>query len=143
MAKTARLRMLERARALIEDEGHWCPGDLARDAWGFSISAIDRDAEQRCALGALLAAAYGRKPMPIDADQVSAEETRSLFRDNCLLFMLLLLGLPGQSVPTGLADGLPMGVQIVGGRYQEERCLVASEVIEARVGRLTPIDPRA
>ena len=58
MAKTARLRMLERARALIEDEGHWCPGDLARDAWGFSISPIDRDAEQRCALGALLAAAY-------------------------------------------------------------------------------------
>ena len=58
MAKPARLQILERARALIEDEGHWCPGDLARDAWGFSISPIDRDAEQRCALGALLAAAY-------------------------------------------------------------------------------------
>jgi hypothetical protein len=47
MAKPARLHILERARALIEDEGHWCPGDLARDAWGFSISPIDRDAEQR------------------------------------------------------------------------------------------------
>jgi hypothetical protein len=60
MAKPARLQILERARALIEDEGHWCPGDLARDACGFSISPIDRDAEQRCALGALLAAAYER-----------------------------------------------------------------------------------
>ena len=58
MAKPARLHILERARALIEDEGHWCPGDLARNAWGLSISPIDRDAEQRCALGALLAAAY-------------------------------------------------------------------------------------
>jgi amidase len=91
----------------------------------------------------VLAANAWRKPMPIDADQVSAEETRSLFRDNSPLFVLPLLGLPGLSVPTGLADGLPMGVQIVGGRYQEERCLVAGEVIEARVGRLTPIDPRA
>jgi len=58
MAKPARLQILERARTLIEDERHWCPGDLARDARGFSISPTDSNAEQRCALGALLAAAH-------------------------------------------------------------------------------------
>src|SRR5262249_47979453 len=58
MAKPAQLLILERARALIEDERHWCPGDLARDARGFSVSPTDSNAEQRCALGAILAAAY-------------------------------------------------------------------------------------
>ena len=56
--KPVRLQVLERARALIEDKRHWCPGDLARDARGLSISPTDNNAEKRCALGALLAAAY-------------------------------------------------------------------------------------
>ena len=58
MAKPVRLLILQRARALIEDERHWCPGDLARDSRGFSVSPTDTNAEQRCALGAILAAAY-------------------------------------------------------------------------------------
>ena len=58
MAKPARLLILQRARALIEDERHWCPGELARDAKGFSVNPTDGNAEQRCALGAILAAAY-------------------------------------------------------------------------------------
>jgi hypothetical protein len=41
MAKPARLQILERARALIEDERHWCPGNLARDARGLSICPTD------------------------------------------------------------------------------------------------------
>jgi hypothetical protein len=56
--KPARLLILERARALIEDGRHWCPGDLARDARGLSVNPTDSNAEQRCALGAILAAAY-------------------------------------------------------------------------------------
>jgi amidase len=35
-----------------------------------------------------------------------------------------------------------MGAQLIGGRYDEERLLVVGEVIEARCGRLTPIDPK-
>ena len=58
MAKPARLLILQRARALIEEERHWCPGDLARDTRGFSVSPTDSNAEQRCAVGAILAAAY-------------------------------------------------------------------------------------
>ena len=52
------------------------------------------------------------------------------------------LGLPGLSVPTGLVDGTPMGVQIVATRFAEELCLGAGEVIEAWHAPGTPIDPR-
>ena len=83
-----------------------------------------------------------RKPFPIDADQHGVEAMRMIIEANSPLFVLPLLGLPGLSVPTGLADGMPMGVHLIGGRYEEERLFVAGEVIEARCGRLTPIDPR-
>ena len=83
-----------------------------------------------------------RKPFPIDADQHGADAMRAIFEANSPLFVLPLLGLPGLSVPTGIVDGLPMGVQLMGGRYEEERLFVAGEVIEARCGKLTPIDPR-
>jgi hypothetical protein len=58
MAKPIRIQILERARALIENERHWCPGDLARDGYGFPVSPTDGSATQRCALGALVAAAH-------------------------------------------------------------------------------------
>jgi len=44
-------------------------------------------------------------------------------------------------VPAGMADGLPVGVQVMGGKYTELRCLAVAEAIEQRLGPLTPIDP--
>jgi amidase len=52
-----------------------------------------------------------------------------------------LLGLPAVAVPTGLAGGLPMGVQIMGPRFREDLVLDAAEAIERRAPLLTPIDP--
>lgn len=54
-----------------------------------------------------------------------------------------LLGLPSVTVPTGTADGLPTGVQVLGPGFREDLCLDAAEAIEARLGTLTPLDPRA
>jgi len=56
---------------------------------------------------------------------------------------LPLLGLPAVAVPTGVANGLPTGVQITAARFREDLCLDAAAAIEARAGVLTPIDPRA
>jgi len=41
-----------------------------------------------------------------------------------------------------IAHGLPVGVQIMGQRFREDTVLDAGEIIEARAGVLTPIDPR-
>ncbi len=55
---------------------------------------------------------------------------------------LPLLGLPGVAVPTGIENGLPTGVQIMGARFREDLCLDAAAAIEARAGLFTPIEPR-
>jgi hypothetical protein len=78
MAKPIRIQILERARSLIEDERHWCPGDLARDAMGSPVSPIGASAEQRCALGALMAAAYEFTSDPDLAHSLAATAMRPL-----------------------------------------------------------------
>jgi hypothetical protein len=58
MSRPLKLQIVERARALIEDERHWCRNELARDANGRSVDPTDQRAIRRCGLGALIAAAY-------------------------------------------------------------------------------------
>jgi amidase len=52
-----------------------------------------------------------------------------------------LLGIPSVALPMGVADGLPTGVQVYAERWCEDLCLDVASLIEARVGRITPIDP--
>ncbi|MFI8425852.1 amidase [Streptomyces sp. NPDC085479] len=52
------------------------------------------------------------------------------------------VGVPAVAVPTGTADGLPSGVQIIGRPFREDLCLAAAQAIENRLGVLTPVDPR-
>ncbi len=54
-----------------------------------------------------------------------------------------LLGLPTLAAPTGLVDGVPMGVQLMGSLYQEERVFAAGKVLERQWSGMTPIDPVA
>ena len=58
MSKPLKIKIVERARALIADEEHWCRGDLARDARGMSVCPLSDSATKRCGLGALIIAAY-------------------------------------------------------------------------------------
>lgn len=53
-----------------------------------------------------------------------------------------ILGLPGCAVPVGADDGLPQGVQLIGGRFREDLLLDAARAIEDRAPVLTPIQPR-
>ncbi|MFF8901736.1 amidase [Streptomyces lydicus] len=52
------------------------------------------------------------------------------------------VGVPAVAVPTGVVDGLPYGVQLIGRSYREDLCLEAAEEVERRLGVLTPVDPR-
>jgi amidase len=54
-----------------------------------------------------------------------------------------LLGLPAVAVPTGVHDGLPVGVQVQADRWRDDWCLDAAAAIEATLGSFTPIDPVA
>jgi amidase len=53
------------------------------------------------------------------------------------------VGVPGVAVPTGVVEGLPVGVQIVGRAFREDLCLDAARAVEDRLGVLTPVDPRS
>ncbi|MGI8895109.1 MAG: amidase family protein, partial [Casimicrobiaceae bacterium] len=75
-------------------------------------------------------------------DVESAARTMQIWRESATMMAVPVLGLPAIAVPTGVANGLPVGVQIIGPRFREDLCLAAAEAIEARSPRITPIDPR-
>jgi hypothetical protein len=58
MARPLKLQVVERARALIADEQHWCRRHLATDVSGVAVCPTSASAVKRCALGAVIAAAY-------------------------------------------------------------------------------------
>jgi hypothetical protein len=58
MARSLKLQIVERARALIADESHWCRSELDRDVNGVGVCPTSDMAIKRCGLGALIMAAY-------------------------------------------------------------------------------------
>ena len=52
-----------------------------------------------------------------------------------------LLGLPAAVVPVGMADGMPVGAQVIGRRFADLTCLAVAELLEEHFGTITPIDP--
>jgi amidase len=90
----------------------------------------------------VLAPVCAEPPYVHGFDLESAARTMEVWRQSSTLMAVPVLGLPGMAVPTGVSEGLPVGVQIIGPRFREDLCLAAAEAIEARVPRITPIDPR-
>lgn len=70
------------------------------------------------------------RQFPIDDDLRSPERTAQIFLAQAPMLGTAVLGLPGLSVPTGVVDGLPVGVQLVATKFREDRLLAAGEVIE-------------
>jgi amidase len=81
-------------------------------------------------------------PFPVDLDQRGDAAMAALLNSQQPMLGASILGLPGLAAPTSVADGVPVGVQLISGRFQEELLLAAGEVIEARQPPATPIDPR-
>ncbi|WP_432854692.1 amidase family protein [Amycolatopsis sp. CA-161197] len=77
-----------------------------------------------------------------DTDIASVDSMRRVMAAQSSMVAIPLLGFPAVSVPTGVVEGLPTGVQLLGRRFDEEGILDAAAVIEARAGTCTPIDPR-
>ncbi len=79
---------------------------------------------------------------PIDHDLAGREALAVISKAFTPLSSIAGLALPAISVPAGSAAGAPAGVQIISGRFKEERCLAAAAAMEERIGKLLPIDPK-
>ena len=81
----------------------------------------------------LLSPTWAQPPFEHDAD---LHDTGQMMRDTLRpVLPANLLGLPAAVVPCGIADGLPVGVQVQGDRFDDLRCLAIAEQIQERVGR--------
>ena len=76
-------------------------------------------------------------PLPQGEDLKGPERMRLLMDEQATLYSINLLGLPAMTIPTGLHDQAPIGVQLIAGRFREGLCLAAAETIEQRVGVLS------
>ena len=83
-----------------------------------------------------------QRPWPIDEDQKGDAAMAALLQSMVPILAASTLGLPGLAVPVSLAEGVPVGVQLISRRYGEEMLFAAGEAIEARTPVKTPIDPR-
>lgn len=80
-----------------------------------------------------------QRQFPVDADTVSVERMNDIIAAQSPLLGTAMMGLPGLSVPTGIVDGLPVGVQLVSGRFREDVCLRAGAAVE-RSARFSSLD---
>ncbi len=83
----------------------------------------------------------GALPFRNHADVESFDGFRTMMAQQLPQLGLPVLGLPGLTVSTGLVGGVPVGVQLVGGRYREDVLLAAGAAIEAGGVPPAPIDP--
>ncbi|MCD0449750.1 hypothetical protein LO762_11190 [Actinocorallia sp. API 0066] len=90
----------------------------------------------------LLTPASAEPAFEQDADYLDGARARSLFAAQWPMIAVPVLGFPAVSVPTGQDTGLPIGVQLIGGRFTEDLLLDTAAAIEAHSGFGTPIDPR-
>ncbi|MER5253022.1 amidase [Streptomyces sp. NPDC002855] len=86
----------------------------------------------------LLTPVSAELPFEQDADIASPERAAELVAAMWPMTAVPVLGFPAITVPSTLSEGLPVSVQLIGGRYAEERILDAAQAIEDRTPRFLP-----
>jgi amidase len=144
--------------AAAEREGD--PGALAclrgnrEHAQGLDLAAFSKILTRRATLtrewqlffatyAVLLLPVSGELPFPDQFDLRDDESFRRVWRAQMPQVAVPFMGLPGLTVSTGLVGRVPVGVQLVAGRYREDLCLAAGQAIEAGGAPPSPIDPVA
>jgi amidase len=89
----------------------------------------------------LLMPVSGELPFPDGLDRRDEASFARVWRAQMPQIGIPFMGLPGLTVSTGLVGRIPVGVQVVSGRYREDLCLSAGEAIEAGGTPSTPVDP--
>jgi len=69
----------------------------------------------------------------------SSADPVEMYLNDVFTVTVNMAGLPGLVAPAGLsADGLPLGLQLIGRPFDEETLFALGETIEQAAGRLTP-----
>lgn len=89
----------------------------------------------------LICPVSGELPFPDQLDVESPGSFQRVYAAQLTQLGLPLLGLPGLTVSTGMAGNVPVGVQLVAGRFEEEHLLCAGEAIERGGSPHSPVDP--
>jgi amidase len=89
----------------------------------------------------LLMPVSGELPFPDQLDRKDEASFARVWHAQLPQIAIPLMGLPGLTVSTGLVGRVPVGVQLVSGRYREDLCLAAGEAIEAGGTPSAAIDP--
>jgi len=72
-------------------------------------------------------------------DQDMAADPVKMYLNDIFTVTVNMAGLPGIAVPAGLdANGLPLGLQLIGKPFDEETLFATANVIEQAAGRFTP-----
>ncbi len=82
-------------------------------------------------------------PFPDQLDMRDEASFARVWRAQLTQIAIPFLSLPGLTVSTGLVGRVPVGVQVVAGRFREDLCLAAGEAIEAGGTPSAPVDPVA
>jgi amidase len=89
----------------------------------------------------LLMPVSGELPFPDQLDRKDDASFARVWHAQLPQIAIPFMGLPGLTVSTGLVGRIPVGVQLVSGRYREDLCLAAGEAVEAGGTPSAAIDP--
>ena len=89
----------------------------------------------------LLIPVSGELPFPDNLDLKDEASFDRVWHAQLPQVAIPLIGLPALSLSTGLVGRIPVGIQLVAGRFREDLCLSAGEAIEAGGTPLAPVDP--
>ena len=68
------------------------------------------------------------------ASRATRESTLAMYAADLLTIPPNMAGLPGLSIPCGLSEGLPVGLQIVGPQFSENLMFRAGHALERALG---------
>lgn len=89
----------------------------------------------------LLSPTWALPAFPHGFDLIDATSAEVVFETFRPVMAANLFGSPAAVVPAGIADGLPVGVQVSGWRYDDLICLDVASAVDQALGLATPIDP--
>lgn len=78
--------------------------------------------------------------MPCVAPKLGESEKSSMFGElmDLLTEPSSVAGLPGISVPCGLHDGMPVGIQFIGNYFSEDKIIEVSNLFQKEIGLINP-----